>query len=220
MKTDFSVRWECSWPLSEPLSFIFHWTPVPGAVSTLQAQTSAFSVSWAGCCEGGLAREKPACLAPQGMGKADVCLSAADQSFFSTFFPLNFAPGLWDEIRASCPSWAQSQRVHILPGESPLAPSHWPEGPEISKTKTGCPTPIAEHQPCVNGSCTVPPKSIFSKAHQNCALPPSHTLVHSPHCPLLKMWTESEFYLISDLVQAHISSISGTISVMNCRWSY
>lgn len=46
------------------------------------------------------------------------------------------------------------------------------------------------------------------------------TLGHSPHCPLLKMWTESGFYLISDLVQAPISSISGTISVMNCRWSY
>lgn len=157
---------------------------------------------------------------PSGHGESR-CVSVWSWSeLFFHFFPSNFAPALWDEIRASCPSWVQSQGVHIPPGESPLAPSHWPEGPEISKTKTGCPTPIAEHQPCVNGSCTVPPKSIFSKAHQNCALPPSHTLVHSPHCPLLKMWTESGFYLISDLVQAHISSISGTISVMNCRWSY
>lgn len=61
------------------------------------------------------AREKPACLAPQDMEKADVHVSAAEQSFFPPFFLSNLAPGLWDEI----PALAGSQGVHI-----PLEKAH------------------------------------------------------------------------------------------------
>lgn len=131
VKIDSSVRWEHPWPLSDLLLFIFHWTPGPGAASMPQAQTSAFSMSWAGWCEGGLASENPACLAPQGMEKADVYLSAAEQSFFPTFFPLQHCPWALGWNPTSCPSWAGSQGVHIPLEE---AHQHIPAGMETLKS--------------------------------------------------------------------------------------
>lgn len=142
------------------------------------------------------AREKPACLASQDMEKADVHVCSWAE-LFPLFFPSNLAPGLWDEI----PPLAhpeQGLREFISHWRKPISIFPLPEGPEVSKTKPGCPTAIAEQpQPCVNSSHMGPLKSCFSKAHHNCAILPLH-------CPLLKMWSEPGFCLISDLVQARI----------------
>lgn len=153
------------------------------------------------------------------MGKADVYLCTADHSLFY-FFPFQLCP------------WTLGWDLLILPIPSMVSGSYYPTHRKpISTLPTDiCPQAIKSPTPkwkpadthhrtaltvCERSFYSVPWKKQFQQNTQQFC-----SSVFSSLSLLFKMWTESGFYLISDLVQAHISNTSGTISVMNCRWSY
>lgn len=161
-------------------------------------------------------------LPAPGWGKqTQICLHLITALF--TFFPPNLPLG-WE--------------VLVLPILGMVSGRYYPTGRKRASTLPTniCPQPMKSPAPnqklanthcttvsteCCCSFCSVPWKKSHgaSKTHQNIIVLP-YTSVFSSLRPLFKMWTESRFYLISELVQAHISSTSGTISAMNCRWSY
>lgn len=157
------------------------------------------------------------------MGKADVYLSASDRSFFSLF------------SLQHCP-WTLGWDLLILPILNMVSGSYYPTWRKpISTPPTGiCPQVLkspppteAGQRPLQNNFNSVltlfllhATEKVVPAKHINILHFYPYTSAFSSLSPLFKMWTESGFYLISDLVQARISNTSGTISLMNCRWSY
>lgn len=180
----------------------------PSAWSCITASSSTCSVSWAGCCAGGLAQRNQLVWPPRTWESSSVSACSWAELCPPTVFPLQLCPWALRWNLCLLPTLSRVSGSPYPPAESPLAASHWPEG---SKTKPGCPTPIAEQL------LHIALESSFSKAHQSSALLPSHgCILLTAHC----LKCEQNLGFIFLVTWLSISSISGTISVMNCRWSY